>query len=215
MRKEVFAEDEYYHVYSRRVDRKELFLDDEDRTRFVHTLYVANNFQRIPQRFNVLRMTPQESLVPRSPLVEVAAACLMPNHYHLLIRPMETHGVSLLLHKVGVSYTKYFNMRYDRSGRLFESTFKAKHIERDAYAMYLTKYIHFNPFSLYQRESEKGGREQLISALEQYPWSTFSDYIGGKSRFAPLVSLSFRDKILGMDSIAYRSYVREFADFSM
>lgn len=213
MRKEIFAENEYYHVYNRRVDRTDLFLNDADRTRFVHTLYVANNFQRIPQGFNLLQMTPRESLMPRSPLVEVAAACLMPNHYHLVIRPLETHSVSTFFHKVGVSYTKYFNKQYSRSGRLFESTFRAKHIARDAYAMYLTKYIHFNPTALYQDDSRGGTREELIAKLEQYPWSTFSDYLGGKSRFALLVSLSFRDTVLGMDSGAYRSYVRELVDF--
>ncbi len=150
MRKEAFVEGEYYHIYSRGVDKRPIFNNDRDKARFIHTLYILNNFQEIPYRFDVVKLTPKEHLTPIKPYVEVAAGCLMSNHYHFLLCPLKKDGISGLMHKIGTSYTKYFNIKHERSGRLFESTFKAKHVDRHEYAAYLTQYIHLNPATLFQ-----------------------------------------------------------------
>ena len=205
MRKEVFVKDEYYHIYNRGVDKRLIFLDDRDRVRFINTLYLLNNFQGIPPNFDVVGLYPKEILVPQDSMIDFVAGCLMPNHYHMIVKPLHDDAVSKFLHKVGISYTMYFNKRNQRSGALFESTFKAKHIDRDEYAGYLTKYIHFNPHSLFQTKS---GME-LMGALVAYPWSTFGDYVGGRSKFSHLVGHSFRDGILGMSAEEYRKYCIE------
>ena len=99
----------------------------------------------------------------------------------------------------------YFNKRIQRSGALFESTFKARHIDRDEYARYITKYVHFNPYALFQTKS---GIE-LMNALISYPWSTLSDYVGEKSNFSHIVDSGFRDNVLDMDDNEYRKYCLE------
>lgn len=203
MRKEVFTTGEYYHLYNRGVDKRLIFSGDRDRARFVNTFYLLNNFQDIPANFDAVTMTPMDLLVQREPLVAIVAGALMPNHYHIVATPLfDDAGISKLFHKVGVSYTMYFNKRSERSGALFESTFKAKHIDRGEYATYLTKYIHLNASSLFQTKS---GTE-LMNVLLAYPWSTLGDYVGGKSNFAHVVNVDFRDKILGMSADEYRKY---------
>lgn len=202
MRKEIFVEGEYYHLYNRGVDKRLIFSSDRDRARFVNTFYLLNNFQDIPANFDVAAMAPMDILVPRDPIVAIAAGTLMPNHYHIVATPLSDGGISKLFHKVGVSYTMYFNKRNERSGSLFESTFKARHIDRGEYATYLTKYIHLNARSLFQTKS---GIE-LMNAVLAYPWSTLGDYVGEKSNLTHLVNVDFRDKILGMSADEYRKY---------
>ncbi|OGZ96855.1 MAG: hypothetical protein A3J10_00990 [Candidatus Sungbacteria bacterium RIFCSPLOWO2_02_FULL_54_10] len=201
MRKEVFLKDEYYHIYNRGVDKRVVFFDDRERTRFVNTLYLLNNFQDIPANFDPIMLRPRDVLIPRDPIVEVVAACLMPNHYHLAVRGLSDGAISKFLHKVGVSYTMYFNKRHERSGALFEGSFKARHIDKGEYATYLTKYIHFNPYPLFQTKSGI-----MLDDLVSYPWSTLNDYVGGESRFSHVVNTDFRDTILGMNAREYGAY---------
>lgn len=205
MRKETFVQGEYYHIYNRGVDKRLIFLDDRDRFRFVNTLYILNNFQDIPANFDVVKLQPRKLLVPRDAMVEFAAGCLMSNHYHMIVRPLYDSAISAFLHKIGISYTMYFNKRNQRSGSLFEGSFKAKHIHNDEYVRYLTKYIHFNAYPLFQTKSGI----VLMNALASYPWSTFNDYLGGKSNFSQVASDGFRDNILGMTSEEYKRYCLE------
>ncbi len=198
MRKEQFFEGEYYHVYNRGVEHRDIFLDDHDRTRFLHAMYVLNFFETVPNRFNFYTLEPHELLIKRSqPLVRIVAACFMTNHFHCVLSPVVEKGVSRFLHKIGVSYGKYFNTRYERTGRLFESTFQAKHIDSQEYAEYITEYIHLNPHSLSHNPS--------IDFLIEYAWSSLSEYVGRKGKFSLVLDTSFRDDVLGMKPDEYRN----------
>jgi len=205
MRKEHFVPDEYFHVYTRGVDKRVIFLDDHDRTRFVHAIYILNNFLEIPFRFNMQTLTPRELLVPREPLVKIAAGCLMDSHFHLLMTSMHEGAISTLLHKAGISYSMYFNKRHERTGRLYESTFKAKHVDKHEYAAYLSQYIHLNPKDLFQTKSDT----ELLDKIIKYSWSSLPIYLGKKSRFSLLVSSSFRDEVLDYTAEEYRRLIYE------
>lgn len=206
MRKELFEEGEFYHIYNRGVDKRPVFTDDKDKLRFVNTLYLANNFVSIPYRFNILSLEPRSMLVPLKPPVEIAAGCIMSNHFHLILSPRDKGGVSRFLQRVGTSYTKYFNSRNERSGRLFESVFRAKHVDRNEYASYLTQYIHLNPVKLFR---DMPRDEKILEQVESYPWSTLPDYLGKKSHLSLLLSESFRDKVLDMNAEEYRGMFRD------
>ena len=161
----------------------------------------------IPQYFDILTLEPQHLLTPlERPYVEITAGCLMPNHYHLMATPLSEHGISTLLHKVGTSYTKYFDIKYKRTGRLFESTFKAKHIDRHEYAFYLTQYIHLNPVDLFQGITDE---EEKMRRIRIYPWSSLPDYLGAKSRFSLLLSSSFRESVVDLDATRYGELLKE------
>lgn len=208
MRKEIFEIGEYYHIYNRGVDRRTIFHNDKDRIRFIHSLYILNNFRDIPPRFDLYRLEPRELLTPMEPYVEIGAGCLMPNHYHLLITPKRKDGISLLLHKLGISHSMYFNLRYRRTGRLFESTFKARHIDRSEYAQYISQYIHLNPLPLHQTKSGAEIKE-LFRRLSNYRWSSLADYLGGTSAFSLVLSQRFQKEVLALSPEEYGKVIYE------
>src|SRR5690606_36166474 len=81
-------------------------------------------------------------------LVEIGAYCLMPNHFHILLKSKEDDGISKFMNKLGTSYSMYFNRRYERTGILFQGRYKAKHVESDEYLKYLFSYSHLNPIKI-------------------------------------------------------------------
>ena len=201
MRKEIFELGEFYHIYNRGVDKRTVFLNEREYLRFVHSLYLLNNFVCIPNRFNVIKLEPRELLTPIEPYVEFVAACLIPNHYHFMLTPKVKNGVSKFMHKVNSSHTHYFNLLHERSGRLFEGPYKAKHVDRQDYASYLTQYIHLNPVDLYR---SKIGTEAVLKKVKEYPWSSLPIYLGKKNSISLLISTQFRDEVLDMNLKEYQ-----------
>jgi putative transposase len=185
MRKHPFAPGEFYHLYDRGVDKREVFLDTVDRDRFVRMLFFCNGTEPV-----VFRNIPKKALFAKhldkrgEPLVEIGAYCLMPNHFHLLVRECTEDGISKFMHKLLTGYTAYFNIRYKRTGRLFESSFQSKHADSDRYLKYLFAYIHLNPIKLTTpdwKEKGIGDISEAYACLERFPYSSFHDY-GGSNR---------------------------------
>ena len=206
MRKELFVANEYYHIYNRGVDKRKIFLDERDRIRFIHTFYILNNFLEIPPHFDFINLEPKELLQTRKePFITIAAGCLMTTHFHFLLSPTRDENISKFFHKMGVSYTKYFNKRRERSGSLFESTFKARCVNTHEYAAYLSQYIHLNPLDLFRASNEK----ELWQKVKEYQWSTLPDYLGKKSKLSILLNDSFRHDVLDMDNHEYEKFLFE------
>ena len=115
------------------------------------------------------------------PLVEIIAYCLMPNHFHLLLREKVEGGIALFMQKLTTGYTMYFNKRNDRSGSLFQGTYKASHVHDDRYFRYLLSYIHLNPVKLIDPQWKENGIKDRTHAekyLSQYAYSSYRDYLG-------------------------------------
>ena len=190
-----------YHICNRGVDKRDVFLDDGDRIRFVHDLYVLNNAHSSPNQY---RHQIEEILTAereREPLVHLYAWCLMPNHYHLLLSPVDDDptNLSLFTQKVGMGYSKFFNKKYKRSGALWQGKHKKVHIQRDAHFLYIPFYIHLNPLDLSMPEWRHGGVKDVNKALEQlssYRWSSFRDYAEVKN-FPSLIDDSLLTDVLG------------------
>lgn len=123
----------------------------------------------------------------RRPLVSILSFVLMPNHFHLLLQQRTEGGVSEFMHRIGTGYTNYFNLRSKRTGRLFESTFKARAVDKDSYLQHLIRYIHLNPLSLEQKDWKVRGivdQKRAKQYLSTYRWSSYLAYIKqGGSRF--------------------------------
>ena len=172
---------EWYHVLNRGVDKRAIVLDDQDRARFIHDLYVFNDERNVlhfhlPDR--------KEEKRPRKLLVHLHAFCLMGNHYHLLLSEATSGGISLFMKKLNMGYAKYFNEKYERSGALWQGKFKKKLIHRDAHFLYIPYYIHLNALDFSMPEWRKGGITDIKKAfdyLESYRWSSHLDYTGMKN----------------------------------
>jgi putative transposase len=175
-----FAPGEFYHLYNRGADKRNIFLTRGDRDRFLALLYLANQPGAVDLK--IQGRTLVEILEPRQgePLVEVAAYCLMPNHFHLLVREHADGGISKFMQKVTTGYTMYFNKRNDRSGVLFQGKFKATHVDDDRYLRYLISYIHLNPVKLIDPGWKDTGitdRTQAEHFLRAYTASSYLDYL--------------------------------------
>lgn len=185
MRTKILAENEYYHIYNRGTDKRLIFMDDADKARFIKLLYLGNRggearvfmepIAKMPFS-EIIKQFPQEN-----PLTALGAYCLMPNHFHLLARETAPGGISKFMHKFLTAYAMYFNTKYKRTGRLFESTFKASRIIGDNYLRYIFSYIHLNPIKLIDYNWKDEGIKDIEHArdfLSRYPHSSYLDFLG-------------------------------------
>ena len=173
-------------MLNRGVEKRDVVLDDKDRVRFIHDLFVFNDRKAAlhmaqPERARIARH--------RELLVHIHAFCLMPNHYHLLLSPVFQDGISLFMKKLNMGYAKYFNEKYGRAGALWQGKYKKVHIERDAHFMYIPYYIHLNPLDLslpQWRSGKVSDPRAALKALRAYRWSSFLDY-QGQQNFPSLI----------------------------
>ena len=184
---------ELYHVFNRGVEKRSLFLDDQDRHRFVHDLFIFNDskpaenteyfYSRATRSVESIDLRGRYEREKRKRIVDIHAWCLMGNHYHLLLSPIIDGGISKFLMKLNVGYAKYFNERYKRTGTLFQGRTKKVRILTDAHFLHILHYIHLNPLD-FLKGSENWRNLRIANAtaamkhLENYRWSSFKDYCG-------------------------------------
>ena len=184
MRKVQLHTDFVYHIYNRGTDKRDIFLDESYYNRFISILDHYLNFdypysslqKRLDLALTVNRKKAILDDLERNRItsqVEIISFCLMPNHYHLTLKQLVNNGISEFLHRIGTSYTQYFNIRQKRTGRLFEGSFKAIRVKSDEQLLHLSRYQHINPKKIVSKT------EKIIS----YPWSSMSVYLGKKNDY--------------------------------
>lgn len=150
MRKVQLVDGEYYHIFNRGVDKRDIFLDEEDFSRFIKSMVEFNVLEPIgsiyENSFRKKIRVKDKISKPKNdtPLVEYIAYCLNKNHFHLIIKQYSEKGIEKLMHRLGLGFTKYFNQKYKRSGSLFQGTFKSVHIESNEQLLYLSAYVNLN-----------------------------------------------------------------------
>lgn len=166
----------FYHVFNRSVARQPIFLTNRDYQRALDVL-TFYSYLNPPIRFSHYNRLPQsqkndfmDNLRKNDKLVEILAFCLMPNHVHFLIKETRDRGISTFMSNFQNSYAKYFNIKTERSGTLFQTMFKAVLIETDEQLIHVARYIHLNPVTAYIVKD--------IEELKNYLWSSFSTYTG-------------------------------------
>lgn len=219
MRRIPLADGEYYHIYNRGVEKRTIFGSRADYERFLFDLYALNDRRPfLNSQYHYRGSTSIERLATRTrtggvgqqriALVDLVCFCLMPNHYHLLLRQRGDDGVSLFMQKIGTAYTMYFNEKYQRSGVLFQGKYKAIHVPRDRYFLPLSRYIHLNPLDMIEPRWKRMGIKSIPRArrfLLTYPWSSYADYVGNP-QFPLLLNTELIRGIVGGPA-RYRSYV--------
>lgn len=166
-----FAGGEFYHLYNRGNSKQPIFKNESDFDRFKKLLYIANNNESF-----VFRECEQAGIYDierREKFVHIGAYCLMLNHFHILLTPAMDDGVQKFMLKLATSYSSYFNKKYERTGGLFEGSYKAKFVDSDRYLKYLFSYIHLNPYRDDYGEVKYSNR--LL--LREYKHSSLNDYL--------------------------------------
>ena len=188
-RKESFAVGEFYHIYNRGNSKQNIFLDDQDRDRFIKLLYLCNSTKNIRFREDIVdRKIDAWDFKRGNTIVSIGAWILMSNHFHLYltISPrchLREASISFFMKKICTGYSMYFNKKYGRTGKLFEGVFKSVRMTRDEQAKYVFSYIHLNPVKLIDPSWKEGGlknTKKTIEFLKRYQWSSYQDYISKK-----------------------------------
>jgi len=215
-RKDPFITGEYYHLYNRGIDKREIFKLERDYERFIMLMYVGNSNSKNPLRLDNLINQCHKSfneimaLEKDEPLVSIGAWCLMTNHFHFLVKQEVDGGITKFMRKLGTGYSMFFNIKYQRQGGLFGGPFKSKCIVTDDnYIKQLFGYIHINPLDIkfpgWSKDKEIGDNNGMKEFLESYRYSSYKDYLGVSRIEANLLNKSaFSD---------YFQEKQEFTDF--
>ena len=159
-----------YHVFNRGIDRRVTFSGAKEYQRAVQTCDFYSH-ARPPvklSRYLSLGQEKQNEIISmlrtKETLVSIICYCLMPNHFHLLLKQESENGISKFLSNLQNSYTKFYNTKHNRNGPLFMDQFKAVIIETEEQLIHVARYIHLNPFTGYVVKK--------LTDLESYPWSS-------------------------------------------
>ncbi len=165
-------------------------------------IYLIN--PRLAQQ-ELLKYNPKILYIPHNYFqkLSVICFCLMPNHFHLIIRQTEPHTIEYFMRSLMTNYVLYINRKYNRCGPLFQSSYKGILITDDNYLLHLTRYIHLNPIDL--------GPQKPIS----YPYSSYQWYISNVHTewFNPSAVLNFFDHkpiFVPREIASYQSFVDDY-----
>lgn len=169
--------DYYYHVFNRGVNKQPIFNGIIDFKRAVNILRYYN-YRDYPIRFSKFLLLSSDQrkeiwtrLNSSQKYVDIISYCFMPNHFHFLLKQNIDNGISKFMANFQNSYTKYFNVKNDRTGHLLQGQFKAIKIDSEEQLLHVSRYIHLNPFT--------SGVVKKVEELLSYTWSSFPEYVTG------------------------------------
>ncbi len=180
-RKCTFAEGEFYHVYNRGVEKREIFRDFYDQERLIRLMFLSNG--KRPFKYRDIQDLPFAEIDRGEPLVAIGAYVFMPNHFHILVKEIKEGGITAFMEKMMTGYSSFFNKRHKRVGPLFQDRFKATHVDDDNYLKYLYSYIHLNPVKLIDPLWKENGIADKSAAKEylgRYRYSSYADHTGNE-----------------------------------
>ena len=191
----MFAIGEYYHVYNRGNRKERIFYEEKDMWRFLQTLRFFNdshsslnilrNLSSLTSDVNrpdsVFKLGWPANWPGRDPLVKILCYCLVPNHFHLLLKEIRNGGISKFMQKIGNGFSKYSNLKYQNVGRIFQGPYKIKLIKEQKYLEYLMVYIQaINVLELFPGGIEVALKnpEKAMKFVDNYIFSSHPDYAG-------------------------------------
>jgi len=174
----------YAHIFNRGVDKRDIFNDIKDRERFMLIMRIvllskSEQVSTILRKRQILSITSIKQLhlneLYGPPLLDILAFCLMPNHFHIIVKSQSFEYISKYAQKLGNSYTRYYDTKNKRSGHLFESRYKIVPIISNEQLIHSVRYVHTNP--------SNSSRLSLNSKqLRLYKWSSLPAYLQGTSK---------------------------------
>lgn len=174
-RREPLITDSIYHIYNRAFNKQTIFLEKNDYNRAFNTLNLYQH--KVAIKYSYFKVhgekTRKKIIEAGVPLIEIIAYCLMPNHFHLLVKQVADQGIAIAMGKFLTSYAKYFNTKRNKIGPVFGSRFQAVLIESNKQLLHVCRYIHLNPYS-----ASLIKKNELID----YPYSSISECLTRKKK---------------------------------
>jgi putative transposase len=197
MRKDPFLIGEWYHCYNRSIEGRASFTDARDYYRFLELLYLAND--ELPLRRDDIGLHLFEDILkfPRGKrLVSIEAFCLMPDHFHILIKETVEGGITTFMRKLGTAYTLYFNSRHKRQGNLFLKPFQSIRVASDRQLQQVVSYVHANPATLVDPNWKSGpvaDPQFLGEHIASYPYSSLAAHTR-RAQMSPILDPDIRSR---------------------
>lgn len=200
---------EIYHIFNRGIASAPIFLDKREYQRALEIIFYYQNSNPPMKYSKFLKLSLRDRAeiidnlrIQQKHLVDIICYCLMPNHLHFLLRQKEDGGTSKFMSNFTNSYTRYFNTKQERSGPIVGGKFKSVRIETEEQLLHVSRYIHLNPYT--------GYIVKTFQELEEYPYSSFPEYIG-KSQ----TNLCRKDLIVSQfkHHLSYKQFVFDNANY--
>jgi len=199
-----FVTGRIYHVYNRGVAKQIIFHDTQDYLHYLSTLnfYLEKHPKTKFSATSKIKRLNIFSNEPKNPLVEILAYCLMPNHFHLLLKQVSDEGITTFIRRSSNSYTRAYNTRYDRIGTIYQGRFSAVSVKNDEQLLHLSRYIHLNPYVA-----------NICEKPEDYIWSSYNTHYLKKISDR-LCHSNFIMSIIGSKK-KYQEFINEYSDYAL
>jgi len=208
VRVEPFTVGNFVHAYNRGNKKAPIFFSRSDYWRFLWSLRFFNDERDIEkfasslsglvafQKYALEKLGPRDwrdghntfewhaELGEHKPLVEIISYCLMPNHFHLLLREIISGGISKFMRKLGIGYTTYRNVKSSEVGRIFQGQYKGKTVTDETYLQYLDAYIQvINPLELFEGGISAGlaDFDKAFQFALDYPFCSLGEAFGSRN----------------------------------
>lgn len=179
-RKEIFQNNSYYHIFDKTIDDREIFVLPRLACEFIRTFIYYRSKKAVLRfsKFKSLDISLQEKrwnkiLLKKDFQVDIVSYCLMPNHYHFLLKQLRKGGIRFFMAQILNSFTRYYNILNKRKGPIFLTQFRSKKIYTEEQLVYVSRYIHTNPFA-----------SSVVDTIEEifnYPYSSIKAYLQKKN----------------------------------
>lgn len=203
-----FVKDGYYHIYNRGVEKRKIFMDKQDYLvclSYLKTYLMPKDVKNLQaiiadpkikwgEKDKILKLLRMNNF---SQKLDLLAYCLMPNHFHFLVKQTDEAVIDNFMNSLFTRYSMYFNRKYHRVGRLFQGVYKAVLVNTDEQLLHLSRYIHRNPVSILQGD-----------ALQKYPYSSYGAYLK-LSNFEWVKSEMILSRFSPSQFNSYKSFVED------
>lgn len=169
----IYVANGIYHIYNRGVEKRKIFLDEEDYKVFLY--YLKSYLLPLEQQVKPPRGIKCLDNFILHKEIKLFVYCLMPNHFHLMLKQLREKTIIEFMRRLSNAYVEYFNKKYERVGSLFQGRYKAILVDKENYLLHLSRYIHINSLELFEDQKDK------FEKLRKYPYSSYLDYIGKKN----------------------------------
>lgn len=212
----IYVENGYYHIYNRGVEKRSIYIDQQDYAVFLSYLKtyllpkaedklrnkLVGTKTNLKEKDKILKLLRLNNFHGRLTLL---AYTLMPNHFHFLIRQTAADTIHKFMNSLATRYSMYFNRRYKRVGPLFQGLYKAVFVETEEQLLHLSRYIHYQAYYV------KGQPLQIPQP------SSYLNYLGKISQewLKPDEILAFfksAQQKSPKDILSYQSFVETYKD---
>ena len=189
MRKDPLKTDFLYHICTKSIAGYRIFRTDDDYSRVMEML-LYYSIDKPPVKFSLYQKLVSSGnfdvtseLIKKDKLIDIIAYCIMPTHLHLVLIQLKENGITLFMKNILDSYSRYFNIKNNRKGPLWQGRFKSILIETDEQLLHLTRYIHLNPTS-----------DNLVDNPLNWNYSSYKEYLNltddSLCNFQPYLSIN-------------------------